>query len=73
MNARPPCLVSQDEARHQREADDAEAAWEYWREQADKEIQAKLPPSEPRDWFDCVVHGGRCNWSRLPHADTNGG
>ena len=63
MNARPPCLVSQDEARHQREADDAEAAWEYWREQADKEIQAKLPPSEPRDWFDCVVPGGRCNWS----------
>ena len=73
MNARPPCLVSQDEVRHQREADDAEAAWEYWREQADKEIQAKLPPSEPRDWFDCVVPGGRCNWSRLPHADTNGG
>ena len=63
MNARPPCLVSQDEARHQREADDAEAAWEYWRAQADKEIQAKLPPNRPSDWFDCIVPGGRCNWS----------
>ena len=52
MNARPPCLASQDEA-----------TWDHWREQANKEIQAKLPPNRPSDWFDCIVPGGRCNWS----------
>ena len=66
MNARPPCLVSLDEAQYQREADNDEDATKYWLEQAGDEIRRAIAdPIRPRGWFDNAVPGKspRVNWT----------
>ena len=66
MNARPPCLVSFDEAQHQRKADNNEDAEKYWEEQAENEIRRLIShPNRARSWFDNTVPGDspRVKWT----------
>jgi hypothetical protein len=63
MNARPPCLASQDADAHARRLGDDEAASEFWAVQAARQIRDALVPARADDWFACNVPGPEYRWS----------